>query len=404
NKNVKNIFYFQFLQSFGRGIWGSTILSAYIYLLANNSNKILGYTSAATGIAMTLVVFPSGYLSDKYRRDYLLKIASICGTIALFFTGIANNIEFILIGLIFWGLTQGISRPSIESLLADSIPSGNRSDVYSKLHLVRNVGMSVGPFFNVLIFLLIGDEWDLQKLRQVMLIGLLISFLSLLFLLFISDDNSLGNQSEALDINEETKISLSEQFTLSKKSIPYILVTSNLLIGVGAGMTIKFFPIFFLDIYNLKPISVNLIMGVTTIFTGITAIIAQKKSVSKGRAKMIFIVQSFATVSLFIIAFYPVIYILIPLFILRGALMNASQPLSRSILMDFIPKKNRGKWNSMEAFAWGFFWNFSAALGGILIENYDYRVNFIITGLIYTVGTLLILILIPLVQSENYSN
>ena len=82
--------------------------------------------------------------------------------------------------------------------------------------------------------------------------------------------------------------------------------------------------------------------------------------------------------------------------------MNASQPLSRSILMDVVPKKHRGGVNALQALAWGLFWNVSAALGGFLIgPANDFRLCLVITGTIYVIGTLPILILIPLVSREK---
>lgn len=81
--------------------------------------------------------------------------------------------------------------------------------------------------------------------------------------------------------------------------------------------------------------------------------------------------------------------------------MRAADPLSRSIVMDYVPKKKRGLYNSIEGIAWGFFWNFSAMLGGYLIEKYDYNLCFIITSIIYLVATLMILLIVPLVEREK---
>ena len=72
--------------------------------------------------------------------------------------------------------------------------------------------------------------------------------------------------------------------------------------------------------------------------------------------------------------------------------------------MDVIPKKNRGKWNSLETLAWGFFWNFSAVIGGYLIGDGpvgNYQLNFFVTASVYIVGIIPILFLIPLVGKER---
>ena len=51
--------------------------------------------------------------------------------------------------------------------------------------------------------------------------------------------------------------------TLSKTAIPYFLATSDVLFGLASGMTIKFFPIFFLRQVELSPIGTNFIMAGT---------------------------------------------------------------------------------------------------------------------------------------------
>ena len=65
------------------------------------------------------------------------------------------------------------------------------------------------------------------------------------------------------------------------------------------------------------------------------------------------------------------------------------KPLSRSILMDIVPKKHRAKVNSIQTIAWGLFWNFSAVLGGYLVGDvrpFNFRLNFLVTAIIYVLG------------------
>lgn len=401
NTNVKLVFNFTFFQGFGRGIWLGNILTAYIFFIANESTELLGYTSAAMGLAMSLVVFPAGILSDKFRRDILLKIAFFIGLAGLVITALADSLFEIIIALIFWGIFQGLIRPSVESLFADSIQSGMRSKLYSWLHVVRQISMAVGPFINIGLFYFLGDTWDLTILKTVMYVGLIISAGSLVPLLMMNDDKSMGEASETIYTEDEPE---NNGVKASSKFIPIVLISSNLIIGTGAGMTIKFFTTFFIEVYELSPIPVNLILGLTFIFTGLSAIFAQKSSLKNGRVKMIIFVQSIATLCLFLIAFYPPIILLAVLYIARGSLMNASQPLSRSILMDVVKKEHRGRVNSIEALAWGLFWNMSAALGGLLIALHGYRITFLITASVYTVGTLILIPLISRVKSENYKN
>ncbi|MHA2251632.1 MAG: MFS transporter [Candidatus Kariarchaeaceae archaeon] len=401
NHNVKLVFLFTFFQSFGRGIWMGSVLSAYIFFLADESYSALGTTTAASGFALTLIIFPAGYFADRYRRDVLLKSAAVFGFIALIIMFYADTILLIMISLIFWGLLQGLARPSLEAIFADSVVTGDRSRIYSIKHSLQQGSMASGPFVNVALFYWLGDDWEISILKSVLFVGLAISMMSLLSMVLFKDEMSMGEASDAL----QEDIVITNGKIKSTKFIPYLLILSNLIIGMGAGMTIRFFPIFFLEEYNLGPIGVNVILGLTAISTGLASLFTQKRSLKRGRAEMIFIVQITATGCLFLfaLAFYPPLLLLVPLFIARGSLMNAAQPLSRSILMDTVPKHHRGKVNAVEGIAWGLFWNLSAIVGGYLIEMYNYRTTFIITASVYTVGTLPILLLIPLVAKETKS-
>jgi MFS family permease len=411
NPNVKLAFLFTGLQSFGRGIWMGNILSLYIVLFSENangffgltSNELLGITAGISGIAMTLFVLPAGILADKFPRDKMLKAAAYVGISAMIVLGAANNILVIMAALFLWGLFQGLTRPAFESILADSLETGNRSGIYSRIHLVRQFSMAAGPFLNVLLFFIFGDLWDISILKTVMLVGITVSLISTFILFLFRDDRSMGSDSESIygNVHNLADNDLPPEQSKTAKKIPILLVTANMIIGIGAGMTIKFFPVFFRAIYSLQPVSVQLIMGFTAIFAGVFAVLAQRFSLSKGRAVMIFVVQFLATICLVFITFYPALIFLVPLFILRGSLMNAAQPLSRSILMDVVPKRHRGKWNSLETIAWGLFWNASAVIGGFLIGDNNFRLCFMITAGVYFVGTVPILMLIPLVHKEK---
>ena len=431
NYNVKLVFAFYITSSLGRGIWMGNVLSTYIYLFAEggggllglSSNVVLGLTSAASGITMTLFVFPAGFMADKFRRDIILKSATGIGLASMGFLIFGNSIVFIFISLLLWGLFNALVRPSLEALFADSVESGYRSKIYSWGHLVRQIAMALGPFINIGLFFIFGDEWNLTILRSVMIVGLAISLISIALMFFFKDNKALGMESE--EIAEEVVESVPKVEKAStkaengwnitsrlanldnekkKKLIPIILVSSNVIIGVGAGMTIKYFPIFFMTMpqYGLSPVWLQVVMGATALVTGIFGVVAQKISLKLGRVQTIFYVQFIATTCLLFIAVYPPLGILLPLFILRGSFMNAGQPLSRSILMDVIPKTNRGKWNSLEAIAWGLFWNVSAVIGGFLIGDTNrFNLCFIITTFVYIIGMIPIIFLMPLVGKEK---
>jgi len=420
NYNVKLIFGYFSLNSLGRGIWMGTALSMYIYLLAGeiegglwglSQSVILGLTAAASGITMTIFVFPAGYFADRFRRDIIMKIAGVIGIAGLAFVAFGNSFVYIFIALACLGMFNALVRPSIEALFADSVVSGYRSKIYSWAHLVRQLANALGPFIGAILFAIFGNDWNIQIIKNVMYVGFGITFLSIILLYFFKDDRALGDDSEEIaeEVTEEveeqqhkSRLTLNVDSHRAQKLIPILLISANLIIGVGAGMSIKFFPVFFSENYLMTPIWLQILMGVTSLATGLLGLFAQKISLKLGRVQTIFLVQFIATACLAVMVIYPPLGFLIPLFILRGSFMNAGQPLSRSILMDVIPKKRRGVWNSIEAIAWGLFWNASAVIGGFLVgSNNNFNLCFSITTFVYIIGMIPVILLMPLVGKER---
>jgi MFS family permease len=410
DSNLQIFNLFTLLQAFGRGIWMGNVLSLYIILLSEmNSgllgltpNELLGITSAITGVALILTVIPGGLAADKWSREGAIILSAVIGTAGLLFIGFSTSIFHIMTGLFFWGVFQGLSQPSAESILANSLPSGNRSKPYARIHMFMQFGMASGPLLNTILFFVLGDRWELDILKKVMITGLVISLISILVMLLLKDRNTIGEESEGFLAGENKHEPGDVRFSLrNSNAVPFLLISSSFIIGTGAGMTVKFFPVFFRDIYHFQPIAVQIILGISFFVTGIVSLNVQKYSVRRGRPQIIITVQGMAILCLLAMGFYPPAWLLIPLFICRGALMNAAQPLSRSIMMDYVPKNRRGFWNSLQTVAWGLFWNASAAIGGFIIGQDNYALCFFITAAVYTIGMIPLFLLVPLVNRES---
>merc|ERR1719433_2421695 len=66
--------------------------------------------------------------------------------------------------------------------------------------------------------------------------------------------------------------------------------------------------------------------------------------------------------------------------------MNGNKALRKSVLMDYVNKADRGKWNSLDMItACG--WSGSAYLGGVLVDKFGYGFTFCITAFMQLFGT-----------------
>ena len=77
--------------------------------------------------------------------------------------------------------------------------------------------------------------------------------------------------------------------------------------------------------------------------------------------------------------------VIIPVYLVRTALINSSRPLKKAILMDHVPKKRRGIWNALDS-VMAFGWSGSAILGGFLVDKYGYGETFLYTAILQATG------------------
>ena len=163
------------------------------------------------------------------------------------------------------------------------------------------------------------------------------------------------------------------------KYIPHIVFTASLVAQLGAGMTVKFFPLYFMVDCGATPATVQAIyIGVPLAMLAGGAINGRLAGpLGFGRVQTIVLFKGIGVLSLFILVWLDSqfqsrpLYALVPPFLAQTGFTDSTYPLEESILMDFVPKNRRGRWKSLEAVA-QFGWAGSAILGGYLIDRHDY--------------------------------
>ncbi|KAE8883203.1 hypothetical protein PF005_g9512 [Phytophthora fragariae] len=184
---------------------------------------------------------------------------------------------------------------------------------------------------------------------------------------------------------------------LDTAHVPYLLFVSNFLVSNGTGLVTAFFPLFFLHEYALSPIRVQTLFALQPLVMALLSFLSQMVSSTTGRMSMVVVTRVLGTISLLLMAVSHDVADQSVLFVFHGAFMQCTEPLRRSLLMDFVPKSHRARWNSLEGLTVAS-WAGSAVLGGIIVDAYGYRICFIAAALVYICGLALETMLIPLTR------
>ncbi|KJE94839.1 hypothetical protein CAOG_05410 [Capsaspora owczarzaki ATCC 30864] len=182
--------------------------------------------------------------------------------------------------------------------------------------------------------------------------------------------------------------------------IPLILVMSDIVTMLGAGMTVRFFALYFKNVHHLSPLVVNLIWGCTPIAIAVLSMVAARLSQPLGRLHTVMLFKGIGIAMLFLMSIPAPVVVAIALYVVRTSAMTAYQPLLRSIIMDLTPKHLRNKYNAAESIN-NVTWSASALVGGLLVENRGYVFSFNITAAIYTVAAIPLLFLLSAVDVNH---
>ena len=238
----------------------------------------------------------------------------------------------------------------------------------------------------------------------------------MLIMWLFKDSNTLGEESEALHVQEQAYEALQEEEEVetqeepsqeSQKArweasvwVPRVCCTADMMFGIASGMTIKFFPLFFKEETKLVPSRVNIIFLVTPLLCGLFSLVLERVSRRFGRVAVALASKVVGVSLLFIMASMEDLwedwFIIVPIYVVRTVLMNATSPLQKSILMDYVPKEQRGFYNSLESVT-AFGWSGSAFLGGVIADRGGYGSTFYATACTQALALGILFFLYPLV-------
>jgi len=419
SRNINLILAFTLFAFAGRSLWSQSVLSTLVYLLRNDNPEAVGFITAVMGMSQLIASFPTGILADRHRRDSLLKVASVVGIVAVavtLFSVWRESYQWLTVALAVWGTFWGIASTSLSALFADSIQEGDRSFYFTRRSIILKVGNMAGPVAALILFAVLGDKWTIRDCSIVMGVGQILCLPAMFILCFLNDDNavqhdelseafepstqsSTGSDNSDLDFDDTTLDSGASDSSPSKycccclpehRFIPVLIALADVLSGLGSGMSIRYFPIFFLDNLKLSPVIVQVLYTISPLGQAVLMHVGQVWSRSVGRCKMTVVFKwTGVTCMLVMVASYvchlPTWSICL-FFLLRTSFMNATSALTKSVLMDAVPKNERGKWSALESVNM-FSWSGSAALGGLLVGYKGIIFNFLVTGSIQFLAT-----------------
>jgi MFS transporter, DHA1 family, multidrug resistance protein len=149
-----------------------------LYLQQLGANPVMiGSILGGVGVFMAVSYLPAGFLSDRFGRRPLLRLAWLFGMAATWLMALAKSLPIFVVGMALYGFTSFVVVP-LNSYITQARGNWSVGRTITLISACYNVGVILGP----LIGGWIGDHYGL---RQTFLIAAFIFLISTLLIFFI---------------------------------------------------------------------------------------------------------------------------------------------------------------------------------------------------------------------------
>lgn len=411
-RNARLFLLIYMLVSISTGV--STVLYPLYLSALGYGTDFIGLQVLAATLGAGLALVPAGILVDRFGGRAILfwsgVLLAVGGGIHVLF----RTPVMFLVGAFVGGIGGTFALVLYSPFLTrNSIPA-ERPHLFSLNIVVSSVTAVLGEVLGgaLPIFLRAHSSsmlphlsWFLvssplaRSYQITLLLGILLSMPAFLPIFFITNDRPPLMRSEQRRSRLARKASHSNPHDFQKGTrrdttgLRYgprvsgyifspltVLMGMNLLIGLGAGMIIPYFGLFFVQKLGGTSAQFGIIDGTAKALNLLGTLLAPWIVVRIGRVAAILLPRLLGIPVLLCICFFPFLSLAVILYPLRQTLANMTGSILQVFSMEVISPELRGVSNSGYQGATQVALAISAPIGGLLIRNLGYTPVFLITA------------------------
>ena len=344
-------------------------------LLFNFYVLSLGYDEAVLGNLITtnqmtalLLALPMGYIVDRFGRKKALITRSLL--LAGSVTGIAifpNLAVFFAMNVVF-GIVQSLSAVATAPFLMENSGEEERTYLFSFTSGLQMGSVFVGNWLGGYLPSWVGALRDFNPTSSSAYGGSLfaislVAIVGFIPLLFIKPIKVKGGKDKNFSPFEFAR---NHPKLLSKILIP------TLFISIGAGLFIPFMNVFFRVVHGQSDQVIGTLFAWGSLAMGIGLIIAPPIADRIGKIQLVMVTQGLAIPFMIMLGFSPVFGMSAAAYFIRMALMNMSNPIYQTFIMEQVDSTSRATVASLYSMVWSFGRAFSPSVSGWLQVAYGF--------------------------------
>jgi predicted MFS family arabinose efflux permease len=165
------------------------------------------------------------------------------------------------------------------------------------------------------------------------------------------------------------------------------LFLPNLIVGIGAGLSIPFMNLYFSDVFKTPAYMIGIFYSLQQVLMIMGLLVAPVIAERIGKIRTVVASQVISIPFLIILGTTHYLTLAVLSFLARAAFMNMAQPLYINFAMEKVHHEDQPLTNALLTIAFTAGWGASANFGGYLIEHFSYTQPFIATSIFYLIST-----------------
>ena len=368
-----------FLGAFSWGISG-VIFNLYLRD-AGFPEDFIGFFLSVSMFATAAIAFVAGLFTDRSSRKKIILVANIIAFIVLVVQYTTLNPIGLIASQIFLGLSSAFREVAWSPYVTDISSDRERAHLFGVGSGVSLLGVFAGnliggympQFFAGMLGSTSTDPLVIPY-RFTLWISLIPSMFAILLITQMTTDTP-SVVTARLALKNIRSWGFIGKYTSATASI-----------GLGAGMIVMFFNLFFTHEFPIDSGLLGVIFGVNTIILSAGNFIAPALADRLGKVRTVVLTEAFSIPFLLTLSFADTLQFAILGYIARNVLMNMSGPVSNAFFMEGLTKDERATAVGVVRSADSFVRAIAANVGGWLLALGLYRLPYLLVSGLYVLG------------------
>jgi len=380
------------------------LLFNFYVLSLGFDEALLGRLVTTSSLTSLVAALPAGYLADMLGRKRSLVIGGLLNSLSIVGMVVFPHETGFYIFNGVSGFSQSILAITMAPFLMENSGEEERTYLFSFGHGLQMLSAFVGNWLGGYLPGWVGG-WQNVSATDAKAYGWAVAAVAGMFamglipLLFLRRNRMVG---EARSVFAPIQYAIQNPSLLSKLILP-LLITS-----IGAGLIMPFMNVFFRVVHHQPDPVIGTLFAWGSLAMGIGLLAAPALADRYGKIQVVVVSQALSVPFLITLGFAPWFWMSAGAYYIRVALMNLSNPVYQTFVMERVEADARATVASLTSMAWSFGWAFSPTISGELQMDYGFGPPFVGTITLYMVAITLYWVFFwprkntgPLVREQN---